>query len=320
MWYMPKQPEPSVTKVALLDKAVDFVAEHGLSDVSLRQMAAAMGTSHRMLIYHFGSKDELLVAVVNEMERRQLEHMTALNVDLDVAPDELVRRMWRRLSNPQLWPHERLFFEVYGQALQGRAGTTQLLDGIVESWLGPATEIGQRQGLPKRAARAQARLGLAVMRGLLLDLLATGDRKGCNDAIGAVHRVDGSDEIDGRFGRLSVDVGRHLDRRVAARRRRECAGGEDSDAAGEADSGARVPVLAHPSHERSAHHRAAERGSCRCPSRGRGSGAPTTSACGRSTSTRRTRRARRQARVRRTRATRWVATPRSPSMHPARRR
>jgi len=183
MWYMPKQPEPSVTKVALLDKAVDFVAGHGLSDVSLRQMAAAMGTSHRMLIYHFGSKEELFVAVVNEMERRQLEQMTALDVDVDSDPGELVRRMWRRLSDPKMWPHERLFFEVYGQALQGRAGTTQLLDGIVESWLGPATEIGQRQGLTKRVARAQARVGLAVMRGLLLDLLATGDRKGCNDAI-----------------------------------------------------------------------------------------------------------------------------------------
>ena len=183
MWYMAKQPEPSVTKVALLDKAVDFVAAHGLSDVSLRQMAAALDTSHRMLIYHFGSKEDLLVAVVNEMEHRQLEHMTALDLDADIEPDELVRQMWRRLSDPEMGPNERLFFEVYGQALQGRAGTTQLLDGIVESWLGPATEIGQRDGLSKRDARAQARLGLAVMRGLLLDLLATGDRKGCNDAI-----------------------------------------------------------------------------------------------------------------------------------------
>ena len=183
MWYMTKQPEASVTKVALLDKAVDFVATHGLGDVSLRQIATALGTSHRMLIYHFGSKEQLLVAVVNEMEHRQLEHMTALDVDADVEPEELVRDMWRRLSDPKMWPNERLFFEVYGQALQGRAGTTQLLDDIVESWLGPATEIGQRDGLSKRDARAQARLGLAVMRGLLLDLLATGDRKGCNDAI-----------------------------------------------------------------------------------------------------------------------------------------
>ncbi|MEY2421029.1 MAG: hypothetical protein QOI95_1096 [Acidimicrobiaceae bacterium] len=182
---MPKQLEMSDAKAALLDKAVAFVAVHGLGDVSLRQMANALGTSHRMLSYHFGSKEGVFVAVVNEMERRQLEQMAALDADDATTPDELLRRMWRRLSDPKLWPHERLFFEVYGQALQGRAHTKQFLDDIVDSWLVPATEIAQRQGLPKREARARARLGLAVVRGLLLDLLATGDRKGCNDAMEA---------------------------------------------------------------------------------------------------------------------------------------
>jgi AcrR family transcriptional regulator len=172
-----------VTKATLLEAAIEYSAQHGLSGVSLRQMAEALGTSHRMLIYHFGSKEGLLVAIVNEMEARQREQLAALDADPEVDPHEQLRRMWRQLADPAMWPHERLFFEVYGQALQGRPHTTQLLDTAIDSWLEPVTSIGQRTGMTKREARANARLGLAVVRGLLLDLLATGDRKGCDDAM-----------------------------------------------------------------------------------------------------------------------------------------
>src|SRR5205823_5515582 len=81
IWYVSAQSQGSVTRATLLDAAVDFAAGSGLADVSLRQMAAALGTSHRMLIYHFGSKEDLLVAVVDEVERRQREAMAALGED-----------------------------------------------------------------------------------------------------------------------------------------------------------------------------------------------------------------------------------------------
>ncbi len=183
MWYVSVQSQGSVTRATLLDGAVDFAAANGLSDVSLRQMAAALGTSHRMLIYHFGSKEGLLVEVVNEVERRQREAMLALGSDETVSPAEALRAMWQTLADSSLWPFERLFFEVYGQALQGRPHMGSFLDGVVDSWLEPATALGMRMGLRRRDARAWARLGLAVTRGILLDLLATGDRKGCDAAI-----------------------------------------------------------------------------------------------------------------------------------------
>jgi hypothetical protein len=91
--------------------------------------------------------------------------------------------MWRRFADPALGPHERLFFEVYGQALQGRPHAVPLLDGIVESWLEPGVEFARRQGIPEDVARTDARLGVAVMRGLLLDLLATGDREAADQAV-----------------------------------------------------------------------------------------------------------------------------------------
>ena len=69
------------------------------------------------------------------------------------------------------------------RALQRDPCAAPLLDGLVESWLAPLTEWNRRQGIPVQAARANARLGIAVARGLLLDLLATGDQEGVDQAM-----------------------------------------------------------------------------------------------------------------------------------------
>jgi AcrR family transcriptional regulator len=166
----------------LLEDVIDYLAEHGLIDVSLRELAAAIGTSHRMLIYHFGSKNGLFVEIVRVVEGRQREVMSELRVDSDKSLSAIARQFWRRLSDPALAPHERLFFEMYGQALQGRPYAAPLLDGIVDAWLDPLTDMLRAVGLPEGSARAEARLGIAVTRGLLLDLLATGDTEGVTEA------------------------------------------------------------------------------------------------------------------------------------------
>jgi len=120
--------------------------------------------------------------VIRAVEERQRETFRELDVDPSLPPTELLRRMWRIVSDPALWPNERLFFEIYGQALQTRAHTAHFLDDIVESWLEPGTALRTSHGVAPELARAQARLDLAVTRGLLLDLLATGDRAGADEA------------------------------------------------------------------------------------------------------------------------------------------
>jgi len=174
---------PNLSKERLLRDTVAYVADHGVADLSLRQLAAAIGTSHRMLIYHFGSKEGLLVAVIRAVEEEQRRIGAELVVDPTLSPTDVMRLMWRRLADPALWPNERLFFEVYGRALQARPNAGELLDDIVDSWLEPLAALRRRQGVPAGAARAQARLEVAVVRGLLLDLLATGDQAGADDAI-----------------------------------------------------------------------------------------------------------------------------------------
>jgi AcrR family transcriptional regulator len=167
----------------LLAAAVDHVARHGVGDLSLRGLAAALGTSHRMLIYHFGSRDGLLVEVIRAVEAQQRAALAQMLLDPEASPADTMRRMWRRVADPALGPNERLFFEVYAQALQGSPHALPLLDGIVDLWVDPLTRIAVAQGRPEAEARAEARLGVAVVRGLLLDLLATGDREGVDAAM-----------------------------------------------------------------------------------------------------------------------------------------
>jgi AcrR family transcriptional regulator len=167
----------------LLDAVVTYASHHGVSDLSLRELARAVGTSHRMLLYHFGSKEELLVAIVEANETAQRASVAEALATGDSAPLDVLRRVWDRLADPVMWPSERLFFELYGQALQGRPGTTALLDGIVSSWVEPAAGLLARPGEDQAEGQALARLNLAVVRGLLLDLLATGDRAGATGAM-----------------------------------------------------------------------------------------------------------------------------------------
>ena len=174
--------KPNSARERLLARVVEHIASSGVSDLTLRGLAAEIGSSHRMLIYHFGSKEGLLVEVIKLVEQRQRDALAEIEVD-DPTPSGIARAFWRRLSAPELAANERLFFEISGQALQGRPGATALLDDIVYSWLAPVVELLDRLGFPSEHAAAQARLGVAVTRGLLLDLLATGDRAACDAAM-----------------------------------------------------------------------------------------------------------------------------------------
>jgi AcrR family transcriptional regulator len=165
---VPRPPDVA-RRQALLDALIDAFAQGGIGGRSLRDVAEAVGTSHRMLIHHFGSRDELLVAIVQEVERRQATMLGALPAD----PADAIAAMWADLRRPEQWPFERLFFECYSRAAQGEEPFTRLLPGAVDDWLDAAGDLAERDFV---------RLGLAVTRGLLLDLVATGDQAGVDAA------------------------------------------------------------------------------------------------------------------------------------------
>jgi AcrR family transcriptional regulator len=146
----------------LLDRIVDDVAANGIADRSLREIAESVGSSHRMVLYHFGSRDGLVTAIVEEVERRQRVVMSA---GLDhTDPAATMRDVWHRVAGPQLRPFVQLFFEAL--AYSSRHGAPD--DHLTASWVDATSPADGEDAL-------DARLGVAVIRGLLVDVLAGGD-------------------------------------------------------------------------------------------------------------------------------------------------
>lgn len=163
----------------LLAAAIEYFAEHGVGDHSLRALAAGLGTSHRMLIYHFGSRDGLLAEVVRIVEAQQRATLETLVREGD--PLEQSLRFWTQVTEEAL-RYGRLYFELSAHAMQGKPHTEALRADLIGIWLPPLTELSIRAGIPAAEAPAYARLALAAARGLLFDLLITGDRTEVDEA------------------------------------------------------------------------------------------------------------------------------------------
>jgi AcrR family transcriptional regulator len=157
---------------------VDHVVTHGLADLSLRALAEEIGTSHRMLIYHFGSKEGLVAEVVR-----------AIDADLYAAawpdaqarahdPAAASRAVWREVSSDERHDEQVLMLEMLVASMRHRPGTEHLAARL-NDWV--AASESQAQWLGEHAHR-QSRLLAAVVRGLLIDVLLTGDHAGVDDA------------------------------------------------------------------------------------------------------------------------------------------
>jgi len=161
-----KQPE---IRQRLLDACTDHVLEHGVAG-RLAPLAAAAGTSPRMLLYHFATKDDLLREVLREARARQRRDFGEL---LRRRPDEpypaTLRRTWREMTDGPARRYVAVFNPLREDADQ------RLWPGFrVEAttdWLEPL-----REGLDSMGRPELATVVLAVIRGLLTDLKATGDR------------------------------------------------------------------------------------------------------------------------------------------------
>jgi AcrR family transcriptional regulator len=155
----------------LLDGAVDYVVAHGMSDLSLRPLARALGTQAPVLLHHFGTKEQL----IEEILCRARDRLRTLG---RAAESETHRSglgaVWAWASAPDQEGLMRLFFETYGLALRQPDRYSHFLDHAVRDWLDePLAAVDE----------ISATLAIATVTGLLLDLLTTGDRVRVDDAM-----------------------------------------------------------------------------------------------------------------------------------------
>lgn len=156
-------------KNELCAKALEYFLEHGLADLSLRPLATKAGTSARLLIYHFGSKDGLIAAVMEEARLRVQQSFT--EAMRDAGRQGPLQSFWSWATHPRNSPYVRLLFEVQVLALQNRAAYGRYLEGGSSSWL----KLIEEQLPPSRNRRSTATLCAAVIDGLLLEFLSSGD-------------------------------------------------------------------------------------------------------------------------------------------------
>lgn len=164
-------------RAELLEGAIDYVQFHGLVGLSLRPLAQSMGTSARMLVYHFGSKQKLIAEALDGVRaRQQIQVEKWLSDAMGLEFVGLLRRFWEWSSSAESESYGRLFFEAYGMALIDRERVPGFLDSAVSEWLLVMSSALTDVGVSGVAAEEFATGALALHRGLLLDLLATGDR------------------------------------------------------------------------------------------------------------------------------------------------
>jgi len=166
---------PSARRIELVDAAYGYALEHGLAGASLRPVAEAIGSSTGVLRFLFGSKDGLVRAVLERARQDELEMLGRLPADGDLRAVAL--EVWDWLADPGHAPVLRLWVESYATAVVDPDGPWgDFAQQTVEDWLALLARA-QPSGARRTADGAAQRTAvLAVLRGGLLDMLATGQR------------------------------------------------------------------------------------------------------------------------------------------------
>lgn len=161
----------------LLDAAVTYVMEHGLDGLSIRPLATALGIGHRTLLYYFGSKEDLIAEILAEFRCRD-RHVLDVQAAIMATNGSwrAIDAVWEVMSEERLLAYWRFFFEAYAYALREPARHAAFLDGIVSDWLSVIERHLVSAGCDPARATPLAGLVLSAFRGLILDLVATGDR------------------------------------------------------------------------------------------------------------------------------------------------
>jgi AcrR family transcriptional regulator len=163
----------SARQVELLEAAYRYVLANGLGELSLRPLAAAIGSSPRVLLYLFGSKDGLVRALLARARADELALLDRVRGD-DLA--DVAGQVWAWLSAQDHRALLRLWTEAYARSLVEPGGAwAGFARDTVSDWLALLAATG--------ATSVRCTAVLAVLRGALLDLLATGDERRITAAV-----------------------------------------------------------------------------------------------------------------------------------------
>jgi len=164
----------------LISTALDYFLRHGVAGLSLRPLAEEIDTSARMIVYHFGSKDDLITAVMDEVRTRIQKSFAKVMMDSKKKPAARVMRVfWTWMIDTSNIRYMQLLFEVQVLAIQNPARYARYLKRTSSSWL----DIIESSLPPSKGKRVVATLCAAVIDGLLLEYLSTKDHQRTTKAL-----------------------------------------------------------------------------------------------------------------------------------------
>ena len=176
----------------LLDLAADSLLNRGLHGLSLRPLASDLGVSPRTLLYHFGSKEKLIVEAIRHLRRRQpairklLEDPPTASTTASESISEMLGRLWDEARQPQSRPFLALYFELAALSVRDPATYRPLIRALDDDWI--QAMRGQLTSLDVQPQRMEAAIStaLAGYRGALLQALTTDDWKTADEAINCI--------------------------------------------------------------------------------------------------------------------------------------
>src|SRR5271168_2469177 len=167
----------------LLDAIVRYITKNCVAEVSLRPLAKAVRSSTRVLLYYFGSKEELVAQAVMRLRERQRASFGKMQETHYEQPSDACRAIWEQMSAPESEAAFKLSFEVYALALRHPRRFAEFLRSSVEDWLEFLAEPLLRKGCAMVEARRFATVVIAGFRGFMLDYCATHDRERVDQAV-----------------------------------------------------------------------------------------------------------------------------------------
>ncbi|WP_283137190.1 TetR/AcrR family transcriptional regulator [Rhizohabitans arisaemae] len=184
--------EPAAKSDELLGKIIEIVRRTGLAGFSLDTLAAELGTSSRMLVYYFGSKDELLGRIVYTIRDDTVKALAS------APPSTIVDAIdaWWNYYRANL-PDMQFFFHLTSRSFEEPDKFREFSSTAVEQWVAYFHRSLQGACRDDEEARAVARLVLATVRGLMVDLLITGDRQHVEQSLGEFKSLMRKSHVEG---------------------------------------------------------------------------------------------------------------------------
>uniref|UniRef100_A0AAU3IB73 TetR/AcrR family transcriptional regulator n=1 Tax=Streptomyces sp. NBC_01393 TaxID=2903851 RepID=A0AAU3IB73_9ACTN len=187
---MPR-PSDQAKRRELTDRVRAYLVRNGLAGLSLRPLARALGTSDRMLLYYFGTKEGMVAEALALDERRPLLRAREMLASAESPRDpaglrRFMEEIWQRFGAPDLRPALPLYLEIMTASLIDPDRYGPVLSDVLTEWTELLTSVFRDLGMPQVRARTEAALLVDATLGLVVAAQAEGGREPADAAFRAL--------------------------------------------------------------------------------------------------------------------------------------